>query len=162
MKNLNFNPAKSGKEFHKNYKLHDSATFLGESLLTQWGIDFIEFGKDKRYSRVWEKGEDKPDVILKYRDKNAFLDWKSKHQPIWKLNERAIIAYERWSKKYKIPVIIAFFVFNESNQLTDRRLAVIGINKYQSINNLEWDRNKVVEFEKNLPKFTKGNLIEVF
>lgn len=158
MKELDFNPFKSGKEFHNNYKLHDKASFLGESLLTQWGIDFQEFGKDNRFQSVWEKGADKPDLILKYRNFITFLDWKAKHQSIWKMNFRAAASYKRWSDKFNIPVIIAFFVFNDLGELQDRKFAVIGIHNFKLGNNLEWDKNKVVEFDDKLPKFTKLNL----
>ena len=161
MKELDFNPYKSGKEFHKNYKLHDMASFIGESLLTQWGISFHEFGKDNRFIKVWEKGKDKPDIILDYRNKTAFLDWKAKHSSSWKLNERAVISYEKWSRKFNIPVIIAFLVFNDNNDLIDRRLAVIGVHKYNLNAKVEWDRSKVAQFEEDLPKFTKLNLIEI-
>lgn len=160
MEKLNFNPAKSGADFHKNYKLHDLAEFAGKNLLTQWGIEFKEFGADKRYQKVWEKGLDKPDAILTYKGKSFFLDWKGKHKAFWMLNYRAVTAYEKWSQIYSLPVIIAFFVFDKQSNLLDRRFSLIGYHQYQISKKLQWDKNKTVQFNIELPKFIKSELIQ--
>ena len=110
MKNLDFNPTKSTDDFRKNYKLHDIAEFNGKNLLTQWGFTCHDFGEDNRYKKVWEKGEDKPDSIISYKDKSALLDWKGKHSSTWLVNERAFKSYQKWSKEFGLPVVIAFFV----------------------------------------------------
>lgn len=159
MKNLDFNPAKSGNDFRKNYRLHDLAEHAGKNLLTQWGIDFKEFGKDNRYQKVWEKGLDKPDAIISYKGQSLFLDWKGKHKPFWMLNERAILAYERWSQIYSLPIIIAFFVFDKQNLLLQRRFAFLGEHNYIESVKRQWDKNKTVEFRMELPQFSKANLL---
>ena len=159
MKALDFRPHKSKSDFRKNYKLHDLAEEHGKNLLTQWGVKFRMFGEDKRFERVWEKGLDKPDMIISINDKDFFLDWKSKHKPKWLLNKRAFDSYLNWSKKFSIDVIIVFFLFNKENELIDRKFAVIGIHNTVDSVGKEWDRNRTVEFSDDLPSFTKVELI---
>ncbi len=159
MKKLDFNPSKSKEDFRKNYKLHDLAENAGKNLLTQWGMNFRDFGEDNRYTRVWEKGEDKPDLIINYKDKQAFLDWKGKRKGKWLVNERAIKSYEQWSNKFNVPVLIAFFVFNESNELLERKFALVSYHKYKNSAKKQWDKNATIEFNSKLPEFTKENLI---
>ncbi len=160
MKDLDFRPSKSKSDFRKNYKLHDLAEYQGKNLLTQWGIGFIEFGEDQRYERVWEKGEDKPDLILNLKNQRAFLDWKGKHSSKWLVNERAAKSYEHWSERHKIPVIIAFMVFDESNILIERRFAFLNFHNYIFSSDRQWDKNRTVEFNFELPEFNKANIIE--
>ncbi len=160
LKKLEFRPSKSKDDFRNNYRLHDLAEFHGKNLLTQWGIEFVEFGKDKRYERVWEKGEDKPDLVLKFKNHRAFLDWKGKHKSKWLVNERAINSYQQWSKKYNIPVIIAFLVFDESKDLTDRKFAFLNIHNYIFSPSRQWDKNKTVEFTSVLPELNKVNILD--
>ncbi len=160
MKNLNFTPSKTKREFHKNYKLHDMAEFYGKNLLVQWGIDFKEFGGDKRFNRVWEKGEDKPDIIISYKNKSALLDWKGKHKKGWIVNKRAIKSYEKWSGKLKLPVLIAFFVFDENKNIIDRRVAFLGKHSYSLSDNKQWDKNETVEFQNELPLFSKSVILK--
>ncbi|MCB0732542.1 MAG: hypothetical protein KDC88_16080, partial [Ignavibacteriae bacterium] len=93
MKTLDFKPKKSKEDFRKNYKLHDLAEYHGKNLLTQWGIDFEDFGKDKRYEKVWEKGEDKPDIIAELNGKKFLIDWKGKTKEVFWVNKRAIDSY---------------------------------------------------------------------
>lgn len=159
MKKLDFKPHKSKDDFRKNYKLHDLAENHGKNLLTQWGIDFEEFGKDKRFEKLWEKGEDKPDLIIKIGEQKFLLDWKSKHKSKWILNKRAYDSYINWSNKFSTKVIIAFFVFDENNKLSERKFAVI--NKHPIKENIEkqWDKNSTIEFSDELPDFTKSNLV---
>jgi hypothetical protein len=159
MKELDFKPAKSKEEFRNNYRLHDLAERAGKNLLVQWGVDFREFGEDKRYEKLWEKGEDKPDIVISYKNKLAFLDWKGKHTTTFLVNTRAINAYKKWQEKIKIPVIISFLIFDEQNKLIDRRFAFLPKHKFVNSETQQWDRNKTVEFKKELPRFTKENLI---
>lgn len=161
MKNLDFNPAKSTKDFRKNYKLHDIAEFNGNNLLLQWGFKCTEFGEDNRYKKVWEKGADKPDVIISYKDKSALLDWKGKRGSTWLINERAFISYQKWSDQFNLPVIVAFFVIGEGNKIINRNFAVIGKHKHNLSKQRQWDKNKTVEFQKEIPTFTKSNLISL-
>ncbi len=160
MKELNFRPAKSKEEFRNNYKLHDLAERVGKNLLVQWGIEFKEFGEDKRYEKLWEKGEDKPDVIIKYKNNFALLDWKGKRTKMFIVNERAAHAYLKWQKKLEVPVIIAFLLFDDNRNLIDRRFAFLEAHKFISSKSEQWDKNKTVEFDEELPKFTKENLIK--
>ncbi len=159
MKNLDFQPSKSKAEFHKNYKLHDLAEWHGKNLLKQWGIGYSQFGKDKRFEEVWEKGEDKPDGIIEYKAKRAFIDWKAKSKNEWLANKRAIEAYEKWSKKFDLPVIIAFFVFDGNNNLLEKRFAFLGKHNYFVSKDKQWDKNQTIEFEKPLPEFDKAEIL---
>jgi hypothetical protein len=160
MEELDFHPLKSKEDFRKNYKLHDLAEQAGKNLLVQWGIDFAEFGEDKRYEKLWEKGEDKPDLIIHYKNKLALLDWKGKHSTAFLVNTRAVKAYLLWHKKMKMPVVISFLVFDEQRNLIDRRFAFLPAHEFINSKNEQWDKNKTVEFNENLPKFTKENLIK--
>jgi hypothetical protein len=161
MKKLDFQPAKSGGEFRKNYLLHDKAEEAGLNLLTQWGIEYRKFGEDNRNSRVWEKGEDKPDYIISDSGRKALIDWKAKTGKRFFVNRRAVNAYAKWSEKLSLPVFIAFFVFDSSGKnLYDRRYAVIGIDKFVANEKDQWDKNKTVEFNCGLSKFTKPNILK--
>lgn len=160
MKKLDFNPHKTKKDFRKNYKLHDVAEKIGKNLLVQWGIDFEDFGQDKRYERLWEKGKDKPDVLLKINNKKILLDWKSKHKSLWLLNKRAYEAYREWSDKLSMKVVIAFFVLDEHNNLRQRKFAIINEHKSKESEGKQWDKNKTIQFTDPLPNFTKANLLK--
>jgi Holliday junction resolvase len=161
MKKLDFQPTKSKEDFRKNYKLHDIAEYHGKNLFSQWGIDFIDYGKDKRYERVWEKGEDKPDIIAEYNNIKFLIDWKSKTKDTFWVNKRAVDSYENWSRKLSLPIVIAFFVFDKQNNLTDRRFAILNNHKYSVQKDKAWDKNEVVKFSPELPKFTKLNLLNI-
>lgn len=158
MKELDFRPHKSKEDFRKNYKLHDLAERHGKNLLTQWGIDYQDFGEDLRYQKLWEKGKDKPDVIIKINGKNCLLDWKSKHKPKWILNKRAYQAYKNWADKLSLKVIIAFFVFDGQNNLSYRKLAIVDKHPLIETDSKQWDKNETVEFADPLPDFTKASL----
>ena len=160
MKELNFNPAKSKEKFRQNYKLHDFAEYHGKNLLFQWGIDFKDYGSDRRYEKVWEKGEDKPDIIAQFNNISFLIDWKSKAKEAYWINKRAIESYKNWSKKLNLEVIICFFIFDKKNMLLERKFAVLSQHKYQSVENKAWDKNEVVKFDNNLPKLTKLNLLQ--
>jgi hypothetical protein len=160
MKELDFDPAKSKNDFRNNYRLHDLAERVGKSLLVQWGFEFYDFGEDKRYEKLWEKGEDKPDVVLKYKGNSALLDWKGKHSKLFIANTRAVKAYLRWQDKMKVPVMISFFVFDEQNALVDRRFASLSEHEFTDSKKKQWDKNDTVQFSADLPKFTKENLLK--
>jgi hypothetical protein len=159
MKELDFSPAKSKKDFRNNYKLHDLSEQVGKNLLVQWGIDFKIFGEDKRYEKLWEKGEDKPDIILTYNGVSALLDWKGKHTRTFLVNERAINSYERWRNNLNMPAIIAFLIFDEQDKLIDRRFALLGTHEYKISETRQWDKNLTVEFNVELPLFNKENIV---
>ncbi len=161
MEELNFNPHKDKESFRSNYKLHDLAENVGKNILIQWGFDFKNYGEDKRYERVWEKGEDKPDVIISYKNKKALLDWKGKQKPVWLINKRAFMAYKQWQQKLNLPVFIFFGVFDSQKKLIDSRVARIDKHSYIFSPKREWDKNETVEFEQDLPAFTKANLIKL-
>lgn len=159
MKNLDFRPSKSTKDFRKNYKLHDIAEYNGKNLLVQWGFKCTEFGEDNRYKKVWEKGEDKPDAIISYNDKTALLDWKGKHGSTWLVNERAFMSYEKWSAEIGLPLIVVFFVVDKSEKITKRKFALLNKHSHKVSSTKQWDKNKTIEFQKDLPDFTKVNLL---
>ena len=160
MKNLDFSPSKSKKSFYANYKLHDLAEKHGKNLLIQWGIAYKEFGQDLRNTRVWEKGKDKPDIIINYKNKSALLDWKGKHDSIWKINKRAYDSYITWSKKLKIPIIVVFAVYDKEDNLNKIRFSVLNFHVFDESKKKAWDKNVTVVFKKDLPAFTKSNLIK--
>lgn len=160
MKNLDFNPSKSTDDFRKNYKLHDIAEFHGKNLLTQWGFKYTDFGEDNRYKKVWEKGADKPDTIISYKDKSALLDWKGKRGARWLVNERAIKSYEKWSAEFGLPIIVAFFVI-DSEKIVKRNFAVLNKHSHAISKGRQWDKNVTIEFQKDIPSFTKANLLEI-
>ena len=158
MKELNFSTAKTKEEFKVNYKLHDLAEYHGKNLFTQWGIEFEEFGEDNRNQKVWENGDDKPDIIAVFNNIRFFVDWKSKTKDNFWLNKRAVESYINWSKKLNLEAVICFFIFDKNNQLKDRRFALLSKHNYIVMANKAWDKNDVVQFEVNLPKLTKDNL----
>ena len=159
MKALNFQPAKSKDDFRRNYKLHDLAEYHGKNLFQQWGIEFKEFGKDRRFEKVWEKGKDKPDIIAEFNNIKFLIDWKGKKKKSYWVNKRAINSYKNWGEKLNCKVLVCFFVFNEDNSIKERKFAVIGKNTFEELPNKAWDKNDVVAFDKNLPDFTRNNLI---
>lgn len=158
MKKLNFQPAKTKADFRNNYKLHDFAEYHGKNLFFQWGIDFNDYGKDRRYERVWEKGEDMPDIIAEYKEIKFLIDWKGKSKKGFWVNKRAIDSYHNWSDKLSLPVVVVFFLF-ENNSLKDRRFALLNKHNYNVVDKDAWDKNKVITFQADLPKFTKLNLL---
>ena len=160
MKDLDFQPAKSKEDFRKNYKLHDLAEYHGKNLLLQWGIDFKDFGSDRRYEKVWEKGKDKPDLAAEYNNRQFLIDWKGKSKDGFWVNKRAVESYITWSKKLNLPALICFFIFDHYNQINDRRFALLTTHQNKTIDDKAWDKNDVVKFEDNLPKFTRDNLIK--
>lgn len=160
MKDLDFDPYKSTEDFRRNYRLHDLTEIHGKNLLLQWSFRFNEFGKDNRYEKVWEKGEDKPDLLIEYKNKFAFLDWKGKHKPLWIVNKRAVSAYEKWRAKFNIPVFICFAVFDEHNSIVDFHFACLGSHGYIVSRKKEWDKNDTIEFKTELPVFSKSNILK--
>lgn len=161
MKELNFQPAKTKEDFRENYKLHDLAEYHGKNLFTQWGIKFEEFGNDRRYEKVWEKGEDKPDIIADYNGMKFLIDWKSKTQTSYWLNKRAAESYKKWSAKLNLEVVICFFIFDKNYYLTERKFAVLSKHKYELLGDKAWDKNEVVGFNE-LPVLNKFNLLNNF
>ena len=160
MKKLDFQPYKSKKSFQANYHLHDLAEKHGKNLLIQWGLGYEDFGIDLRNEKVWEKGKDKPDIKIKYKNKFALLDWKGKHNSIWKINKRAFDSYLYLGKKLQLPIIIVFVVFDEKDNLTDLRFSVLNVHQFVQSEKTAWDKNITVVSENDMPLFTKANLIK--
>lgn len=160
MEELNFRPQKSKESFHANYSLHDLASKTGCNLLVQWGIEFHHFGEDQRYNKVWEKGKDKPDLIITVRDKKALLDWKGKKKNYKWINKRAAESYLDWSSKMDMPAIICFFSFDDKSGLLTRHFAILPTHKFNAVTNKAWDGNEIVSFDEILPEFTKANLLK--
>jgi len=162
LKELDFRPYKSKEKFRANYHLHDLAETVGKNLLTQWGIDFKPFGEDNRFTRVWEKGDDKPDMIISHQGKDAFLDWKGKHSEKWLMNKRAAVSYKHWGEKFSIPVFICYVIFNNENILQDVRFVNLAVHQYQNAQEKAWDKNEVVVLLEPPPSFTKANLLKLW
>jgi hypothetical protein len=161
MKKLDIDPFKSKESFRKNYELHDKAAKYGEELLTQWGFDYQEFGRDKRYYRVWEKGEDKPDLILIYENRNiALLDWKAKRTSQFIINKRAYDAYKIWMDKFNLPVLIVFCFFDKEDKIEKFEFLNLTDAKIYRKSEKVWDKNIVVEFESKTISFIKENILK--
>ena len=62
-------------------------------------------------------------------------------------------------KKLNIPVFVIFFVFNNSNELKEIKFACVGKHSFIESKNKGWDKNSTIEFEIDLPEFTKLNLV---
>ncbi len=159
MKSLNFQPAKTKEDFRKNYQLHDLAEFHGKNLFSQWGVEYKEFGKDRRYEKVWEKGNDKPDIIAKINNIKFLVDWKGKKKKSYWVNKRAINSYKNWGDKLGCKVLICFFIFNDDNSIKERKFAIVGENSYTELSQKAWDKNDVIAFEETLPIFKRNVLI---
>jgi hypothetical protein len=56
-------------------------------------------------------------------------------------------------------VFICFFVFDEENNLVEKRFADISKTRYKEKSLQAWDKNKVVEFEDELPELLKPNFV---
>ena len=160
MEQLDFKPAKSKTDFRSNYRLHDLAETVGKNLLVQWNIKFRNFGEDRRFTLICEKGEEKPDTIIHYDGKSVLIEWKGKHSSNWIVSEKSVKSYDKWKEKLKLPVLICFFEFNEANSVVNRRFAIWDMHTYSEIQRKQWDKNKMVEFGGELPVFNKLNLIE--
>lgn len=159
MEALSFKPFKEKSKFRSNYKLHDLAETHGNNLLTQWGISFIPFGEDRRLEKSWEKGNDKPDIIIEHKGKFSLLDWKGKKSNKFIANKRAIESYIRWEAKTGMPVFLAFIVFDDKFSLCDRRIVRLGFHNFIECELLQWDKNETVMFNEDVPRFTKDNLL---
>ncbi len=159
MKSLNFQPAKTKEDFRKNYQLHDLAEFHGKNLFSQWGVEYKEFGKDRRYEKVWEKGNDKPDIIAEINNIKFLVDWKGKKKKSYWVNKRAITSYKNWGDKLGCKVLVCFFIFNDDNSIKERKFAIVGENSYAELSQKAWDKNDVIAFEETLPIFKRNILI---
>ncbi len=159
MKSLNFQPAKTKEDFRKNYQLHDLAEFHGKNLFSQWGVEYKEFGKDRRYEKVWEKGNDKPDIIAQINNIKFLVDWKGKKKKSYWVNKRAINSYKNWGDKLGCKVLVCFFIFNDDNSIKERKFAIVGENSYTELSQKAWDKNDVIAFEETLPIFKRNVLI---
>jgi hypothetical protein len=144
MKNRDFGVIKTESEFLSNYSLHDRAQHIGEKYLKDKGIIYSTFGEDRRFEKVWEAGEDKPDIIIMHpkiaQKPLCLLDWKGKKSQGIRLNKRAYLSYRKIAKKMGIPAIVATAYFNDTNltkfiyvDLTDDSIFV----GWQT----EWDKN---------------------
>ena len=88
------------------------------------------------------------------------MDWKGKHGSTWLVNERAVKSYEKWSTEFKLPLVVAFFVIDKERKILKRKFAVLNIHSHKLSTNKQWDKNRTVEFEKDIPDFTKANLLK--
>lgn len=111
-----FDVRKTEKDFLRNYDLHDIAENEGNRVLRDLGYELHQFGEDRRYERVWEAGNDKPDkIVTKKNDTKeiCLLDWKGKkYTREYMMNERAFKSYMRISKSMDLPVVVCMARIN--------------------------------------------------
>ena len=141
-------------------KLHDLAETSGKDLLIQWGFKFSPFKENKQLRKFWEGKEDCPDLIIEYKGKKAFINWKGKRHQAWQINKHPVASYEKWKEKLNFPMLICFAVFDRADFFKDFRFAVPGIHKYTLCQRKTQDSNDVIEFENDLPEFTKVNVLK--
>lgn len=159
MKDLNFTPFKNTSEFLNNYKLHDKACNICKNLFTGWGVEFQEFGEDRRNERVWENGMDKPDLIIKYKDKSVLVDIKGKNKEVWIINRRAAESYIKWGRLKNLPVIICFVIFEGDSKINSVKFSQFKYDAFEINSSRQWDKNETVEFKDPPEVLTKANLM---
>jgi hypothetical protein len=59
-----------------------------------------------------------------------------------------------------MPVFIAFFLFDEKENLIDNRVAVVGTHSAKQSKSKEWDKNRTVEFDESIPQFKKAEVLK--
>ena len=150
MKELDFEPIKTREIFLKNYALHDIASKIGDELLKTRGFEVREFGMDRRYERVWEAGEDKPDrIVLRGGKPVCLIDWKGKSSHKYILNQRAYDSYRKVSKRSCIPCWVIFFIIRrEEGRIDDVKCVEVNSAKVTKIYK-EWNGNAVVQFSQD-------------
>ena len=142
MRELDFDPIKTKRNFLENYELSDRAAQMGDEMLRKNGFTPVPFGEDRRNERVWEVGKDKPDrKILKDSREIALVDWKGKSKDYWMINERAYNGYLKWSSKLRLPVYVAIWSFQ------GHLGKFIKLPAGRVSRKTEWDRNAVVVFD---------------
>lgn len=146
MEPLDFRVVKSKEDFHKNYTLHDKAIEIARPIIEKWGFEFEEFGEDRRFEKIWEKGKDKPDHYIIYEgQKIALIDWKGKNKKHFKMNKRAYDSYLEWSKELGLP-IYSVIVIMPGDIIKIAELPQPDVSLM-----VEWDKNITANFkEENL------------
>ena len=126
----------------ENYSISDEAAKIGDDLLESKGLESVAFGEDRRFERVWEAGQDKPDRIITLDGREiALLDWKGKKRDDWMINERAYRSYIAWGQRLGLPVYVAIWSA-ESNAGKFIKLPAKTLSKSKM-----WDKNWVVVFD---------------
>ena len=69
------------------------------------------------------------------------------------------MSYEKWSAEIGLPLIVVFFVVDKSEKITKRKFALLNKHSHKVSSTKQWDKNKTIEFQKDLPDFTKVNLL---
>jgi len=159
MKDLNHYPSKSSFEARGNNKLHDLAETCGKNLLIQWGFKFEPIGENKQYKKIWDERDDRPDGIIEYKGKKAFVYWKGRRHPVWLVNKQAVSACEKGKEDLQFPVIICFAVFDRHYYFLDFRFAVLGVHLFTESEKKDLEYDKVVEFVIDLPEFKKADIL---
>ncbi len=144
----------------KNAKLHSLTESNGKNLLIQWGFKFTAFADSKEYRKLWEDKTYQPDLILEYKGKKAIINWLGKRHASWRIIKNEISCYEKLQEVLGCPLLICFAVFDRNNYFQYFRFAVAGVHKYVPINMRASDPVEIIEFEKELPEFTKPNILK--
>jgi len=114
MKELDFEPIKSKRQFLTNYEKHDEAIKLLKDYLSHTEFSSKPFGEDRRYEHIWEKGRDKPDCqLFSGQTLIALTDVKGHSGSTFMLNKRAYNSYLRWAQLLKVPCYIIWFILKE-------------------------------------------------
>ncbi len=153
------NSAKTSSALYNNIKLHDLAETCGKDLLIQWGFKFSPFSENKNYRKFWEGKKERPDIVVEYKDKKAFINWNGKRRPVWLIDKHAVSSYEKWKDKLHYPLLVCFAIFDRNDYFQDIRFAVAGVHNYLPCKRKMRDANEVVEFESDLPEFTKADVL---
>ncbi len=142
------------------FRLHEMAETCGKDLLIQWGFKFSPFKENKKIRKNWEGRKDYPDLIVEYKGKKAFINWIGKRRQSWQIEKQPVSIYEKWKEKLGYPLLICFAVFDRANYFKDIRFAVLGAHKYILCQKKALGSNGVIEFENELPEFTKADVLK--
>jgi len=114
MKPLEIEVQKTTKQFLDNYSKHDLAGIVVRELLKSKGFIVIPYGEDRRFERIWEAGEDRPNALIwKKGAQLIFIDWKGHETRKWILNERAYNSYVDYGAEFNLPVFCIWLVIPE-------------------------------------------------
>ena len=160
MNKKDYNPGCFSQEFDNSPKLNGMAETCGKNLLIQWGFKFSPFEDNKQFRKFWDGKENIPDLVVEYNCKKAFINWKGKRRRAWQVSKYPIDEYEKWKDKLKFPFLICFAVFDRSDDFQDFRFAVPGVHKFIFSKGKSQYSNEVIEFEDDLPEFTKADVIK--
>jgi hypothetical protein len=160
MEELNLYKHKSKPNNHGGSKPKEIIESAGKNLLVQWNIRYKNFCDERSFDKYFEKGANKPDLIISYNEKPALLIWNGEQTKSLTANKQAIEFFERLQKDIKIPILICFITLDKNEFIAERRFAVIN-NHASAENKKPPDIYKTVIFKSELPIFNKENLLKL-